>query len=80
MSSNEQVNARDDDLNENDATANAGSLADQHITGAAETGTFITDETPTADTPAHGSSNIGVNATGANSPDDAITGRDATSE
>jgi hypothetical protein len=71
MTSNEQMNARDDDVNYNDATANAGSLADQHITGAAETGTFTTDEAPTADTPAHGSSNVGVNATGANRPADA---------
>ena len=71
MSSNEQANARDDDANENETAANAGSLADQHITGAAETGTFTTDEAPTADTPAHGSSNVGVNATGANRPGDA---------
>jgi hypothetical protein len=70
MSGNEHVNAGGDDVSE-DATANAGSLADQHITGAAETGSFTTDEAPTADTPAHGSSNVGVNATGANRPGDA---------
>ena len=79
MRSNEPVNAHDDDPRQDDVTANAGSIADQHVTGAPETGTFTTDEAPTADTPAHGSSNIGINATGANRPDDAITGRNATS-
>jgi hypothetical protein len=61
MSSNAPASASDDDV-----TANAGSSSDQHIAGAAETGTFITDEAPTADTPVHGSSNAGFNAVGAN--------------
>jgi hypothetical protein len=42
-------------------TRNAGSETDQHITGGPETGTFITDEAPTGDTPVHGSSNAGLN-------------------
>ncbi|GAA3943963.1 hypothetical protein [Actinoplanes auranticolor] len=50
---------------------------DQHITGSPETGDFITDQAPTATTPAHGSSNSGVNATGANKPGAA---EDATGE
>jgi hypothetical protein len=54
-----------------DFTANAGSIADQHVTGSEETGTFITDKAPTAGTQAHGSSNAGVNQTGANRPDKA---------
>jgi hypothetical protein len=45
---------------------NAGSNTDQHVTGAPETGTFTTDEAPTADTPVHGSSNAGINSTRAN--------------
>jgi hypothetical protein len=52
----------------------AGSSADQHITGSPETGEFITDRAPTAGTPAHGSSNAGVNERHANSP--AATGQD----
>jgi hypothetical protein len=50
----------------------AGSSTDQHVSGAAETGTFTTDQAPTDDTPSHGSSNAGINATRANrteSPD-----------
>lgn len=51
---------RDDDLPE------AGSSgADQHITGPAETGTFLEDEQQ-GDVPVHGSSNAGVNETRAN--------------
>jgi hypothetical protein len=49
--------------------AERGGSTDQHITGSEETGTFLTDEAPTADTPAHGSSNAGINATGANRPE-----------
>jgi hypothetical protein len=41
----------------------AGSSSNQHVTGAPETGTFTTDEAPTGDTPAHGSSNAGINST-----------------
>jgi hypothetical protein len=53
---------------EDRVVTNAAST-DQHITGSPETGDFITDQAPTATTPAHGSSNAGVNATGANKPD-----------
>jgi hypothetical protein len=51
-----------------DSTGMAGSSTDQHVTGADETATFPTDEAPTADTPAHGSSNAGINAAGGNRP------------
>jgi hypothetical protein len=64
-----------------DVTADAGSATDQHVSGVEETGTFITDQEPTADTPAHGSSNEGVNALGANRvdvADDDATGPGAT--
>jgi hypothetical protein len=61
MSSSADVGAGKDDF-----PAEFGSMTDQHVTGSEETGTFITDEAPTADTPAHGSSNAGINATGAN--------------
>jgi hypothetical protein len=44
----------------------AGASSDQHITGSPETGEFLTDKAPAADTPATGSSNLGVNTTGAN--------------
>ena len=44
-------------------TAKAGHT-DQHITGTPETGTFLTDQPPTADTPADGSTNAGLNAAG----------------
>ncbi len=66
-----------------DGTADAGSSTDQHVTGAAETGTFITDEAPTADTPVHGSSNAGFNAAGANrtdATDDATSGHGPSGE
>jgi len=53
----------------------AGSSTDQYVSGAAETGTFTTDETPTADTPADGSTNAGINATGANRQQDAERAR-----
>jgi hypothetical protein len=78
MSSNAQGDADEDDF-----TPDAGSSTDEYVTGAAETGTFITDETPTAGTPIHGSSNVGVNATDANRTDpadDASTGRSASGE
>ncbi len=41
----------------------AGSSTDQHVSGAAETGTFTTDQAPTGDTPAHGSSDTGITST-----------------
>ena len=43
-----------------------GASTDQHITGAEEEGTFLTDEPPTSKTPANGSSNIGINKLRAN--------------
>ncbi|MEU4422498.1 hypothetical protein AB0F81_17860 [Actinoplanes sp. NPDC024001] len=48
---------------------NLGSSTDQHVDDLEETGTFVTDEPPRGDVPAHGSSNAGVNATRANRPD-----------
>jgi hypothetical protein len=51
------------------ATENAGSSTDQQVTGVEESGEFITDKLPRADTPAHGSGNAGVNQTGANRQD-----------
>jgi uncharacterized membrane protein YkvA (DUF1232 family) len=50
-------------------TRDAGSSTDQHITGTEETGTFLTDQAPTAGTPSHGSSNAGINAVDGNRPD-----------
>lgn len=47
-------------------TTDAGSSTDQQVSGLEETGTFSTDEPTTADTPVHGSSNAGINETGAN--------------
>jgi hypothetical protein len=47
----------------------AGGSTDQHITGAAEEGSFITDEPPTSKTPSHGSSNLGINKLHANRED-----------
>ncbi|WP_229074624.1 hypothetical protein [Actinoplanes sp. DH11] len=46
-----------------------GSSTEQHVTGAPETGEFPVDEEPAATTPAHGSSNAGINATGGNRPE-----------
>jgi hypothetical protein len=46
---------------EEDFTPAAGPSTDQHVTGEPETGTFITDEAPKGRTPAHGSSNAGIN-------------------
>jgi len=43
-----------------DPQESAGSSTDQHITGRPETGDFITDKPPAADTPVHGSSNAGL--------------------
>jgi hypothetical protein len=62
MSSSAPAGADPDDVT---TAANAGSLADQHITGTEETGTFITDKPPAADTPVHGSGNDGVDTAGA---------------
>lgn len=64
MSSSAQSGADRDD-----ATVDSGSSTDQHVTGHPETGSFITDETPTGDTPAHGSSNEVFNEAGGNSAD-----------
>jgi hypothetical protein len=50
-------------------TENAGSSADQHVTGRPEEGQFITDKEPAADTPVHGSGNAGVNEVGGNRVD-----------
>jgi hypothetical protein len=49
-----------------EVVVDAGNSTDQHITGDGETGTFITDEEPTAGTPSHGSSNAGINEAGGN--------------
>lgn len=38
----------------------AGSSTDQHVTGAEETEASPVDTEPTADTPAHGSGNAGI--------------------
>ncbi|MFC7531594.1 hypothetical protein [Actinoplanes sp. GCM10030250] len=46
-----------------------GSSTDQHVSDLEETGTFITDEEPSGTVPAHGSSNAGINRTGANKQD-----------
>ncbi|WP_067502970.1 hypothetical protein [Actinoplanes sp. TFC3] len=54
---------------EPDFTPGAGASTDQQVTGTSETGTFTTDEAPTADTPADGSTNAGINQTRANRPD-----------
>ena len=55
----------------------AGSSTDEHVTRPPETGRFITDEEPTPYTPAHGSSNAGINELQANriELDDADGGR-----
>jgi len=47
-----------------------GASTAQHITGSPETGEFLTDQPPTATTPATGSSNAGINARRANRADD----------
>jgi hypothetical protein len=46
-----------------------GAGTDQHITGGGEEGTFQTDQPPTSDTPASGSSNSGINKLHANRED-----------
>jgi hypothetical protein len=51
---------------DNAAGTAAGGSTDQHITGSRETGSFLTDEPPTPTTPAHGSSNAGINTRNAN--------------
>ncbi len=65
MSTDAQRDTGDDDAT---TTVDAGSSTDQHITGAPETGEFLTDQAPTPTTPAHGSGNAGVNALDANAP------------
>jgi hypothetical protein len=64
MARNARTGSGDDEI-----LADAGASTDQHVTGGPETGTFITDQEPTADTPADGSTNAGINATKANRPD-----------
>ena len=56
----------------------AGSAA--VTTNGVEPGTFTTDEPPTADTPAHGSTNAGINKLGANrtEPADDASGQHGT--
>jgi hypothetical protein len=64
-----------------DFTADAGSSTDQYVTGRPEEGAFLTDRAPTADTPADGSTNAGVNATRANRPNtDTDTDTDTDTE
>ncbi|GIM93275.1 hypothetical protein [Paractinoplanes toevensis] len=46
---------------ENIVMENAGAHGDTFITGSKETGKFQTDEPPTSETPANGSSNAGIN-------------------
>jgi hypothetical protein len=45
---------------------NAGPSTDQYVTGTEEDGDFLVDQTPVATTPAHGSSNKGINDLKAN--------------
>ena len=71
MSSNAQPNAGEDDV-----IVDAGSSTDQHVTGAEETGTFITDQAPTGGTPAHGSSNAVFNKAGGNRVDSPVDAND----
>jgi hypothetical protein len=52
--------------NDRDDRTDAGPSTDQHITGGEETGQSIVDQPPTSATPAHGSSNKGINETKAN--------------
>ncbi|MCO8269418.1 hypothetical protein M1L60_02300 [Actinoplanes sp. TRM 88003] len=47
-------------------SSNAGASTEQHVTGSPETDPFPTDQPPTADTPATGSSNKGINEHRAN--------------
>jgi fibronectin type 3 domain-containing protein len=49
-----------------DVTETAGASTDQHITGVEEAGESIVDRPPTSATPAHGSSNKGINDLKAN--------------
>ena len=51
---------------QDDVTGTAGASSDQHVTGQPETGEFPVDTPPTPTTPAHGSSNKGINTTRAN--------------
>jgi hypothetical protein len=64
-------------MSSSDTTGTMGASTEGHITGSDETGTFITDQPPTSETPANGSSNRGINTTGANrgsfTPSDAAT-------
>jgi hypothetical protein len=56
-------------MSSKNTTDNMGASTETHITGSEETGTFLTDEPPTTTTPATGSSNLGINTTGANRAD-----------
>ena len=76
MTSNAQTGTGEDGV-----VANAGSSTEQHVTGAEETGSFTEEEEPTGNTPAHGSSNAGINAVGGNRrgfTDDAIGGQNVS--
>ena len=52
------------------STEDAGSSTDVHVTGKDEEGTFTTDQPPTGDTPADGSSNAGITAAGGNAAEE----------
>jgi hypothetical protein len=54
---------------EYDVVENAGAGTDQHVTGHPERGESLVDQPPVSTTPAHGSSNKGVNTTRANRVD-----------
>ena len=54
---------------QNQPNIDAGSSADQYITGDPETGEFTTDKPPSSSTPSNGSSNAGINETKANRPE-----------
>jgi hypothetical protein len=58
----------------------SGSSTDQHVDGLEETGTFVTDEPPGGDVPAHGSSNAGINATQANRAEPETEAQDETQD
>jgi hypothetical protein len=61
-------NSGNTDAGTEEIVANGGSSTDQYVSGVAETGTFLTDQAPAADTPVHGSSNVGINDADAESP------------
>lgn len=63
------TSSADEGAGRGDFPAGQGSSTEQHVAGAEETGTFLTDKAPAADTPAHGSSNAGINEVGGNRAD-----------